>query len=130
MAQIQLRFRCSGCGATIRETVEQSGAPVQTACPDCGAVNLVDANTPQVPLPKSYPRGSMFCTRCHNVGTPKLVTPGSILVELILWLFILLPGLIYSIWRLTARHKACSSCGSKELVPLDSPAARQILGNG
>lgn len=68
----------------------------------------------------------VVCTRCLDTVTPKRVTPGSILVELVLWLCFILPGLIYSAWRLSARHWACPSCWSKELVPLESEAAKRI----
>jgi hypothetical protein len=67
---------------------------------------------------------NLFCTTCHEVGPSKSVTKGSILVELFLWLCFLFPGLLYSIWRLTSRHKACRACGGKELVPTWSERAR------
>jgi hypothetical protein len=41
----------------------------------------------------------------------------------------LVPGLIYSIWRLTSRYKGCSSCGSVRLVKIDSPKGRKLMGN-
>lgn len=66
----------------------------------------------------------LFCTRCHGVGPAKSVTKGSILIELVLWICFLVPGLVYSVWRLTTRHKACRACGSDALVPMTSPAAR------
>ena len=44
----------------------------------------------------------MVCTVCGSVGFPKKVTPGSFLVELGLWIFFILPGVIYSVWRLSA----------------------------
>ena len=68
----------------------------------------------------------MFCTSCGNTGTPKKVTRGSIWIELVLWLCFLVPGLIYSIWRLTTRHPACRACGAATLVPVDSPVAQAM----
>lgn len=65
-----------------------------------------------------------YCTACGEQGKPKTVTRGSIWIEIILWLCFIVPGVIYSIWRMTTRHAACASCGSKQLVPLDSPVAR------
>ena len=70
---------------------------------------------------------SMICPRCGSHGPEKVVTPGSFLIELALWLFFLLPGLIYSIWRLTARKKVCSSCGADGLIPVDTPRGQQLL---
>jgi hypothetical protein len=68
----------------------------------------------------------MICTACGTADRPKTVTKGSTLIELILWLCLLIPGLIYSIWRLTSRHDACSQCGSESIVPLDSPVGRRL----
>lgn len=70
----------------------------------------------------------LVCLTCGSKGEkPKTVTPGSFLLEVALWLLFILPGVIYSIWRLTARHKACSLCGGRNLVPEDTPAAKQFL---
>ena len=77
------------------------------------------------PAPRLYGR---LCTNCLYQGDPKSVTPGSIIIELFLWLCFLLPGLLYSLWRLSARHKACPSCGAKNMIPVNSPAARKLLG--
>lgn len=46
---------------------------------------------------------AVHCPRCGFDGYTKTVTPGSFAMELFLWLLFLLPGFIYSIWRLTAR---------------------------
>ncbi|MCE5185066.1 MAG: YqaE/Pmp3 family membrane protein [Planctomycetaceae bacterium] len=61
------------------------------------------------------------------MGKPKKVTRGSFFIEILLWLFFLLPGLIYSIWRLSSRSVVCRSCGSPNLVPLDSPVGMQLV---
>ncbi len=55
------------------------------------------------------------------------MTSGSIAIEIVLWLAFLIPGLIYSIWRLTTRRDACAACGSAELVPENSPRGRELL---
>lgn len=68
-----------------------------------------------------------ICTRCLVVGQVRRVTRGSLLIELILWLVFIVPGLIYSIWRLTTRYAACKACGSTELVPVSSPRGQQLL---
>jgi hypothetical protein len=60
----------------------------------------------------------VHCPRCSFDGYSKIVTPGSFAMEVVLWLFFLLPGIIYSVWRLTARHEACPKCGEKSLVPM------------
>jgi hypothetical protein len=68
------------------------------------------------------------CKQCGTVGKPKSYTPGSILIEIVLWLCFLVPGLLYSLWRLSRRRSVCSACGSPDLVPLNSPIGRQLTG--
>ena len=68
-----------------------------------------------------------LCTACGVVASPKRLTPGSMVIEIALWLFFLLPGLIYSIWRLVSRRDACPSCGAYELIPPDSPRAVALI---
>ncbi|GBD98844.1 proteolipid membrane potential modulator [bacterium BMS3Abin07] len=68
----------------------------------------------------------LICSNCGSVGTPKTVTKGSTLIEVLLWLFFFIPGVIYSIWRLTTRTKACGSCGAEKLVPLNSPMGKKV----
>jgi hypothetical protein len=68
-----------------------------------------------------------LCTVCGYSGKTKTITKGSLIIEIFLWLLILVPGLIYSLWRLTSRYEACGSCGSPAVIPLNSPAARERL---
>jgi len=64
------------------------------------------------------------CMTCGSEGDPVAKTKGSLLIEIVLWLCLIVPGLIYSVWRLTSRHSACSVCGATNLVPCDTPAAK------
>jgi hypothetical protein len=73
--------------------------------------------------------GELVCTNCGKKGKPKTVTRGFFLIEIVLWIFFIIPGLIYSIWRLTTKYKACPSCGAPNMVPLDSPIAKQLLSS-
>lgn len=66
------------------------------------------------------------CMTCESIVTPKYITKGSLLLEIILWCLWLFPGLIYSIWRLTSRYEGCPVCGGNTLVPLDSPLGRRV----
>ena len=68
-----------------------------------------------------------LCVVCGTVGRPTTVTRGSIGVEIIMWLMFIVPGVIYSIWRLTTRREACRACGSDQLIPVQSPRAQEIL---
>ena len=71
---------------------------------------------------------NLYCSNCGTVGTPKARTKGSFIIEVFLWLCFILPGVIYSLWRLTSREKVCPACGSPNMIPLDSPKARAALG--
>jgi len=68
-----------------------------------------------------------ICTQCGMPGKPAAITPGSCLVELALWIFFIIPGLIYSLWRLTSKKKVCAYCGSESMVPMASPAGQRLL---
>lgn len=52
---------------------------------------------------------------------------GSLLTEAMLWIFFLIPGLIYSIWRHSTVYDGCGKCGAATVIPLDSPVAKKIL---
>jgi ribosomal protein S27AE len=67
-----------------------------------------------------------ICSNCGYTGSAKKVTKGSTLIELVLWLCFIIPGLIYSIWRLSSKHLACPQCGASHLVPLESPRGKKL----
>lgn len=70
----------------------------------------------------------MVCTVCGTVGDSKTHVKGSFFIELLLWLFFLVPGLIYTIWRLTTKAKVCPACRSESIVPLNTPMGRKLTG--
>lgn len=63
----------------------------------------------------------MICADCGSQGKPIKKVAGSFAIELILWLFFIVPGLIYSCWRVSNRYTMCPDCGSRKLIPVDSP---------
>ena len=69
----------------------------------------------------------LVCPNCGFQGDEKRITKGSFFIELILWLCFLIPGLIYSIWRLTTITWGCPSCGAPHMVQIDSPRGRKLL---
>jgi len=69
------------------------------------------------------------CKHCGTVAEPANETPGSMAIEVVLWLCFLVPGLIYSLWRLSRRHPVCTACGSREIVPVDTPVGRALAGD-
>lgn len=72
--------------------------------------------------------GSLYCPVCGTTSEGESHTRGSILIELVLWLCFLVPGIIYSIWRLTTRQKVCPACKNPGVIPITSPRARKELG--
>jgi hypothetical protein len=70
---------------------------------------------------------SIICTNCGHTGNPTKHTRGSFLIELVLWLTFIVPGLIYSLWRLTTKERVCRKCGSSNLVPADTPRGRKLM---
>ncbi len=68
------------------------------------------------------------CTQCGHKGNYKRVTKGSIIIEIFLWLLFLLPGLFYSIWRLSSKQDVCPKCRNANcMIPVDSPMAKKLL---
>jgi hypothetical protein len=67
-----------------------------------------------------------ICPDCAFIGQPKTITKGNILVEAVLWLCLLVPGFVYSLWRLTTRHMGCPQCGAEHMVPLNSPHGKKL----
>jgi len=72
----------------------------------------------------------LICTTCEHVGQPRRQTPGSFVIEVVLWTLLIVPGLVYSLWRLSAKRNVCVACGSAQLVPADSPAGVRIKARG
>lgn len=70
-----------------------------------------------------------LCANCLTEGKPKSHTKGSFVIEIFLWLCFIVPGLIYSLWRLTTRANVCRTCLSPELVPSNSPRANLLRKN-
>lgn len=77
--------------------------------------------------PSTHPQ--WYCTRCGITSVPSVQTKGSGLIEVLLWLFMIFPGLIYSIWRRSGRQLRCPACAG-EMVPPYTPAAKQGYSSG
>lgn len=69
----------------------------------------------------------MICRSCGTVGKGRRETPGSFGVELLLWICFIIPGVFYSLWRMTNKRRVCGRCGAVDLVPVDSPVGRRLL---
>lgn len=71
----------------------------------------------------------LICANCGTIAKPKTKTQGSILIEAILWICLILPGLLYSLHRLTTRKKVCRRCGSENLVPVQTPKGQKLVAD-
>lgn len=74
-------------------------------------------------------KSQYVCTVCGHIGWPKTKTKGSILVELLLWCAFIVPGLIYSIWRLTSRQKVCPKCSAPHMIPTNTPKGIELTAS-
>lgn len=75
------------------------------------------------------PTGRFICPACGTRGGSKTITRGSFLVELALWCCFLIPGVIYSLWRLSAKVKVCAACRNPGVVPVNSPRGRELVAH-
>jgi len=62
----------------------------------------------------------LVCVECEHIGLPKWVKPGSTSTEVIIWLVLFFPGIIYTLWRIFGKKKVCAQCGNNVLVPMNS----------
>lgn len=86
---------------------------------------LPSENSP--PTRRTSRAGLSICGQCGSVGKPKKTAGGSFIVELALWLCFIVPGLIYSLWRVSTKRPTCRSCGAiYTMVPLHTPRGRQL----
>lgn len=67
-----------------------------------------------------------ICSNCGFQGKTKKVTRGSIEIELVLWLLLILPGVIYSIWRMTTKTEVCPKCKTPNMLPIDTPKGKDL----
>src|ERR1017187_1866942 len=68
-----------------------------------------------------------YCLDCGFVGQPEQNTPGTLSTEVKLWLFLIVPGVFYSVWRRLASYQGCAMCGNQHIVPTHSAVAQTAL---
>jgi hypothetical protein len=69
---------------------------------------------------------SLICTTCGTqTDMPQSKARGSFVIEIILWLAFIIPGLLYSLWRQSTRQKVCPSCGNATLIVANTPDGRR-----
>lgn len=96
---------CTYCGKSM---------PLEeTECPHCKASNRSTV--------------THFCTHCGFVGFPTTFTKGSFVIEIALYFVMILPGILYTLWRLTSRYSGCAKCLTPNMIPATSPVAKAAL---
>ena len=69
---------------------------------------------------------SLICTTCGaQTDMPQSTARCSFAIEVVLWLALIIPGLLYSLWRQSTRRKVCPACGSATLILADTPDGRK-----
>lgn len=68
----------------------------------------------------------LICTTCGaQTDMPQSTARGSFVIEVVLWLAFVIPGLLYSLWRQSTRRKVCPACGSATLILASTPDGRK-----
>jgi hypothetical protein len=68
-----------------------------------------------------------ICSNCGSITRPMRTVKGNSLIELILWLIFIIPGLLYSLWRLSTAQYVCRKCQNPSTVPLNTIMGRKLL---
>ncbi len=69
----------------------------------------------------------MVCTMCGYRGNSKRMVKGSLAIEIVLWLFFIIPGLIYSLWRTSSKDKVCPQCKHTTMIPASSLLGQKLI---
>jgi hypothetical protein len=70
-------------------------------------------------------RKKMICPNCGHEGRGLWIRPGSGGLEVLLWLMMIVPGLLYSVWRSGQAYRGCPKCETR-MIPGDSPRGQQL----
>ena len=68
-----------------------------------------------------------MCANCYNVGFPKNIYKGSMFTEFVLLVLGIIPGIIYSLWRIASRYKGCPKCKGNTMIPVNTPRGQKLL---
>jgi len=79
---------------------------------------------------RRYKMAKKVCGNCKYIGNPDQATKGNLLIEIILWLFFIIPGVFYSIWRRTNQAEICPKCKQPFMIPIDTPKGKELLPEG
>lgn len=68
----------------------------------------------------------MICTNCGHQGRPKRKTRAGMMLEILLWIFFVVPGLVFTIWRQANRYR-CPRCETPNMIPTNSLKAAMLM---
>jgi hypothetical protein len=69
---------------------------------------------------------NFICSNCGYRGSHKVVRRGSSLIEVFLWIMIIIPEIVYTLWRITSKYEVCPKCKAPNMVPMDSPRGKKL----
>jgi len=119
---------CTTCSGKLEFESHQAGQAI--TCPHCGIETVLFVPyiaPPPVVAPKPIDPALKYCPHCGTIARGHTFTPGSFAIELVLWALLIVPGICYSIWRLSSRtHTACPACNQPGMIPANSPRALQL----
>ncbi len=68
-----------------------------------------------------------ICSECGYVGKCKITKSGSLATELKMWLLYVIPGPIYTLWRLRSRKRLCRHCDSEKILSIKTETGYALL---
>lgn len=69
-----------------------------------------------------------YCASCKNFTSTPL-KKGNGWIELILYIFYIIPGIIYSIWRRSGEPSVCPTCKADALIPASMAKIEEDISN-
>jgi hypothetical protein len=74
----------------------------------------------------------IICPSCQYVGEAEEISKGSRTTEVVLWCCLLLPGLLYTLWRQSreGRYVGCPECHAAEIRPVNRKEWKKYERNG
>ena len=75
-------------------------------------------------------KSDYVCNECEYIGRGR--PQGSMTMEIFLWVCFIVPGIFYSLWRISQPRNVCPECGHKNMIPIKTTKgkkmAQEILG--
>lgn len=67
-----------------------------------------------------------ICTTCGTESGLNRRRRGNGFLELVLWLALIVPGIMYTSWRNMEDVTFCGVCGHQTLIPIATPMGRRL----